>query len=286
MDADRFDGLARALSRTPSRRAVSRGLAGLAAGPVLAPLLDWTASEAKKKRKKKCKGGKKKCGKKCIDIQNDANNCGGCGKLCAPGQACEQGSCPGGSCDAIASTVAQLHDALEVAAVKNGYVICLEAGTYNLPSEFFNPLGPEATQLVLPGNTSLLGAGAGQTILKGAASGFESVISMSRGHLAWLTVTGGVNDEGSGGGLANGGTSSLTGCVISGNSAGYGGGIFSTPVGSLTLTDCTITGNTAHHSTGGGVLNSGVLVQLNTTITGNTSDDGIQCLNVGAGTGC
>jgi len=185
------------------------------------------------------------------------------------------------------STVDQLHDALEVAAVRNGYVICLAAGTYSLPSQFFTDV-PQPCQLDLPGNTSLLGAGAAQTILQGAGSGFEAVICMSRGRLAWLTITGGVNNDGSGGGVQSGGTSSLTDCVVSGNSAGYGGGIFN--AFPLTLDGCTITGNTAHHSTnsgqGGGVWNRGALTRINTTISGNTSDSGPDCINIDAGTGC
>jgi hypothetical protein len=94
MDIERLASIVRALSTTPSRRRVSRVLAGLTAGSILAPLVDPITGEAKKrKKKKKCKGGKKKCGKICVDIQNDANNCGGCGKQCANGQACEDGEC-------------------------------------------------------------------------------------------------------------------------------------------------------------------------------------------------
>ena len=51
-------------------------------------------------------------------------------------------------------------------------------------------------------------------------------------------------DQQNGGGLFNLGTLTLTGCTVSGNSAGdEGGGLFND--GMLTLTDCTVSGNSA-----------------------------------------
>jgi hypothetical protein len=61
---------------------------GVAAGGLAANILGLTASAKKKKRKKKCKGGKRKCGKKCIPKANcctDAD-CGG-------GATCQDGTC-------------------------------------------------------------------------------------------------------------------------------------------------------------------------------------------------
>jgi hypothetical protein len=299
MDPYRFDGIVRSLSHMPSRRVVSRGLAGLAAGSILVPLMALTDTAAKKKKgknkkkKKKpkkpsCPSGQQKCGNDCVDTRTDAANCGGCGKRCASGQACDQGSCPGGACDVVASTVDEFHDALEGTRGVNGYnTICLEAGTYALPSQFFVS-APTTCNLELPG-VSLLGAGAEQTILQGSGSGYEAVIANRfTSHLAWLTVTGGFAAEGSGGGIQNTGELTLTECVISGNTAGYGGGIFNN--GPLTLNGCTITGNTAHTETnggrGGGVWNGDALVQTNTTISGNTADNGSECFNASGGTGC
>jgi hypothetical protein len=61
MDTDRFVRLRGALAAAPSRRAVHRALAGLAAGSVLAPLIDLVSVTAKKKKKKLSK--KKFCKK-------------------------------------------------------------------------------------------------------------------------------------------------------------------------------------------------------------------------------
>jgi hypothetical protein len=127
MDADRFDTLVLALNSAVPRRValvgvLSTGLAGLLTR------LGAETAEAKKKKRKKCKGGKKKCGKKCIaktaccvsadcpasancvsgacvcpngetncgdvcvDLATDAANCGACDKVCET-DVCVHGAC-------------------------------------------------------------------------------------------------------------------------------------------------------------------------------------------------
>jgi hypothetical protein len=86
MDADRFDRLVRSLT-TRSRRGFSRALAGLGLAGGVGTLLRTADSEAKKRKKKKCKG-KKKCGKKCIAKSaccTDAD--------CAESESCCAGQC-------------------------------------------------------------------------------------------------------------------------------------------------------------------------------------------------
>ena len=85
MDAKRFDHLAAVVGRAAARRGVLgalvgglAGLAGLAAGPDVAG----------KKRKKKCKSGTKKCGKRCIPL----NGCCDAGE-CPNGEACRDNRC-------------------------------------------------------------------------------------------------------------------------------------------------------------------------------------------------
>jgi len=70
-----------------------------------------------------------------------------------------------------------------------------------------------------------------------------------------------------GGSINTDGTTSLTGCTISGSSASNGGGLYATST--VTLTNCTITGNTASED-GGGVYVNISCTLLNCTISGNT----------------
>ncbi len=42
---------------------------------------------------KPCEGGKVRCLDDCVDLNNDAKNCGACGKACASGEACTLGKC-------------------------------------------------------------------------------------------------------------------------------------------------------------------------------------------------
>lgn len=89
MDHHRFDQIARSLATFQSRRGL---LGALGLGAVLLPGI----TNAKKKKKKKCKNGAVKCGKACIDTQTNAQHCGGCGQPCAAGQSCANGRCQGG----------------------------------------------------------------------------------------------------------------------------------------------------------------------------------------------
>jgi hypothetical protein len=83
MDARHLDDLAREIGSQVPRRSVLGALGGLAA-LLAAPKLGADA----KKKKKKCKGGKKKCGKKCIA----ADQC------CTSADCGARGNCVGGAC--------------------------------------------------------------------------------------------------------------------------------------------------------------------------------------------
>ena len=106
MDGSQFDHLAR---RWATRRTA---IGGLIAGVAGLAGLDAEAKKgrrkahaearkkqhapvlAEKKKKKKCKGGTLKCGKKlCVNASTDAQNCGACGRRCGTGQACVRGVC-------------------------------------------------------------------------------------------------------------------------------------------------------------------------------------------------
>ena len=109
MDGERFDTLVQRLSQPRDRRSALGVLAGMGLGGFLAsspPVL------AKKKRNK-CKGNTRKCGKRCIpkseccggcasgltccegvcvDLATSGSNCGVCGNACLS-RICDGGSC-------------------------------------------------------------------------------------------------------------------------------------------------------------------------------------------------
>lgn len=119
LDVDRFDALVHAIGNMASRRAALGGALG-AIFVVLAARLGIDNAAARKKRKKrKCKGGRKRCGRKCIlkteccrgcsgglqccngackDLLSDGVNCGGCGIVCETGE-CVHGACTCASSD-------------------------------------------------------------------------------------------------------------------------------------------------------------------------------------------
>lgn len=99
----RFDRLVRLLSSAGNRRASRRVFAGLA---LLAfPTAD---SLARKKKKRKCRGGTVRCSGACRDLRQDASNCGACGVRCPAGAPCLAGVCqpqdPGPNCAPPCST--------------------------------------------------------------------------------------------------------------------------------------------------------------------------------------
>ena len=82
----------------------------------------------------------------------------------------------------------------------------------------------------------------------------------------------------SGGGMLEGifgsGAVTLTNCTISGNSASQsGGGMANYSVALATLTDCTISGNSAGYG-GGGLENQGTSTLIDCTISGNSAASG------------
>ncbi len=108
---------------------------------------------------------------------------------------------------------------------------------------------------------------AGVTISGAGLSGVFQVDSGVTASLSGLTVTSsGPGNGGNGGGLANFGTVTLTGCTISGNSAKLGGGVYND--GTATFVDCTISGNSSEF--GGGVYNNGTATFTACTIYGNS----------------
>jgi hypothetical protein len=113
--SERFADLLRLFAQNPTRRAFGRAIAGSVFGGALgiSALLEVPGKRKRHKKKKKCKGGKKKCGKKCFDLQTDPAHCGSCGNACDESEVCLGGTCGcpvdepacGGACCAPANCI-------------------------------------------------------------------------------------------------------------------------------------------------------------------------------------
>jgi hypothetical protein len=118
----------------------------------------------------------------------------------------------------------------------------------------------------LNNNISIQGPGAASlTIWRDYAFSFTSaIVTVDAGQtasLSGLTVANGYNLSGNGGGIANFGVLTVSGCTLSGNSAADGGGIFNN--GTLTVSGCAIHDNGA--TDGGGIFNA---LNASATVTG------------------
>ncbi len=80
------------------------------------------------------------------------------------------------------------------------------------------------------------------------------------------------NSAGSGGGIANLGTLTVSNSTLTGNSASSGGGIYNRGGALLTVSNSTLSGNSA--GSGGGIANLGTLTVSNSTLTGNSASSG------------
>ena len=132
---------------------------------------------------------------------------------------------------------------------------------------------------------TITGPAAGVTVSGDGMSRVFLVDSGVTASISGLTISGGSADPGdNGGGLANYGTATLTGCTLSGNSAtasaayhstgGLGGGVFNSGTANLTLTNCTVSGNSSGaggHNVGGGggLANYGAATLTGCTISDN-----------------
>ncbi len=122
----------------------------------------------------------------------------------------------------------------------------------------------DAGMLSILGSTNIRGAGARKTILDG--NGIDRVFGVGPNailSISDLTITGG-----SASGIFNQGQLTVTRCTISGNTSGYGGGIFNTPSSSAIIDSSTISNNTAE-SEGGGIRFDAAGLVINSTISNN-----------------
>ncbi len=177
--------------------------------------------------------------------------------------------------DPRGSKIVSLRDAISIA----------DLGTCQVTIDFDKNVFAKYQTIILKGTTLAITNSAASTIIDGPAEGLAvsgnddiEVLSIALGAkvtISNLSITEG-SSGGSGGGISNAGTATLSNVKISGNTdsglVGNGGGIQNT--GTLVLNECTITGNTADNGNGGGLYNSGKLVLNQTTISNNSAFNG------------
>src|SRR5712675_1999149 len=127
------------------------------------------------------------------------------------------------------------------------------------------------------------GPGAGSLSIDGNAT-FRVFDNLTSGvSISGFSITNGSAPGDNGGGIfSEGGDSAtlrLSDCIVSGNSADFGGGIFNLN-GALTVNNCTISGNEAAFS-GGGIVSSGSGAAATLTITNSTISDNSATANDG-----
>ena len=126
------------------------------------------------------------------------------------------------------------------------------------------------------GTVTITGPKAGVTASAGGLSRVFEVDANVTASISGMTITGGnVGYAGygasGGGGLANFGTTTLTGCTITGNTSYTGGGLYNG--GTTTLNGCVISDNStsSYFGQGGGMLNRGAATLDDCTVSGNTA---------------
>jgi large repetitive protein len=177
-------------------------------------------------------------------------------------------------------------EAADAESAGTSVTIKVPTGTYPLT---LGSLGLTANTISIGGTGAGAIAGSGSGTVTIQAKGKFRVVnvgSAATATLSQVTVTGGkTGPSGYGGGIYNAGKLTVSGSVITGNTAPAGGGIANAG-GTLTVAHTVVTGNHAPYFGGGGIINGGVhnvpglVTVTDSTISGNTSGgDGGGILN-------
>jgi hypothetical protein len=149
-------------------------------------------------------------------------------------------------------------------------------GTVDFQSDLAGTITLGSNELSINKNLTISGPGAGvMTVSGNNATRVFDIVGPSTVFISGLTIADGLVSSGSGGGIFNGGTLTVTDCVISGNTAtggSTGGGVGN--LGTLTLCRSTVSGNTVAGATvgGGGIINFfGTMTITDSTVSGNTT---------------
>lgn len=159
--------------------------------------------------------------------------------------------------------------------------IMLPAGTYTLALPGADEDAAATGDLDLTGDVTITGAGSASTIIE---AGTTSANGIDRLFHVFLDVTAGFTDltirhgrnistnpvGGSGGGISNSGTVTITGSTLSNNYALAGGGIVNFQPGSVTIINSRLANNSADFL-GGGVSNNATMTITDSTLSNNSS---------------
>ncbi|MFF0001081.1 choice-of-anchor Q domain-containing protein [Streptomyces avermitilis] len=182
-----------------------------------------------------------------------------------------------------ASGTCSLRAAVMAANSRPGSTIALPSGRYRLtiPPDPRLIIGdhpdPTTGDLNVDAPTTFTGAGARATVID--ANHLDRAFRLRADtRMSDVTITGGearqrelpFTDTG-GGGIANERHLTLRRVAVTGNSAGYGGGVFNVPDSHLDLVDSTVSGNAAGEAGGIRFDDSGTVT--NSTIAGNRVTD-------------
>ena len=162
------------------------------------------------------------------------------------------------------------------------HTINLLSGTFRLTVTGAGEDSAATGDLDLTSNITIVGGGAGVTIVDGNAT--DRVFDVAVGTT--VSITGVTIQNGNlapqGGGIANSGTLALTNVTVSGNNAPNGGGIINVAGANLSLTNVTITNNGA--TSGAGLLNNGAVTGSSLIVSGNpATNQGGGILNANGG---
>ena len=144
-------------------------------------------------------------------------------------------------------------------------IICLSNSTYTfLTAQNSIALPSISTPITIVGNGAILERGSG-------APNFRLFNVTASGSLTLqnLTVRNGDASGNNGGAILNAGAVILNGVTLTGNTARFAGGIYSS--GTLTITNSTLSSNTSQEDAGAIYLNSGTLTVSDTTFQSNSA---------------
>ncbi len=141
------------------------------------------------------------------------------------------------------------------------------------------------------GTTTITGLGANQLTIDGNnATTIFQVDSGVTANISGLTISHGSTTSEGGGGIANGGTLSLTDCTLSQDTAGNGGTVSNDKGGTVTLPDSALSGNLPDavppppSAFGGGIFNFGAVTLTDCTLSGDSAFNGGGICNESSGT--